>query len=140
MGRGVASRYRAGDGHTGEFGATIAVPTEQLLFDLIVDERLDFALDARMVTLLGLFADPTANAIPDTALPLELSQPVMPLSGHPPVVAISGVPHYGDLVKFVYARMGWDAKNFRGCRLDLSYPPLGSTVLLRFDLPERAPT
>ena len=33
-------------------------------------------------------------------------------------------------------RMGWNASEFRCCRLELMYPPLGSTILLRFKLPE----
>jgi hypothetical protein len=34
--------------------------------------------------------------------------------------------------------MNWDPKRFRGVRLTLDYPPLGSNVILRFPLPQNS--
>ena len=58
--------------------------------------------------------------------------------GSPPAVATPRFPRYQELVTGVGERLGWDLSQFRATRLELKYPPLGSMVLQRFALPERA--
>lgn len=135
--RGAASIYRTEEDTFGEFGATISAPTERLVFDLIVDERLDFALHPEVRAYFGLFMDSSEDPTPGSSLPLPIGQIVSPLPGTPPVVSLPAIPRYSELLKFVFERMEWDAGAFRGCRLDLNHPPLGSTILLRFQLPSR---
>lgn len=52
-------------------------------------------------------------------------------------VATPLVPRYSEMQSYVFERMGWTPSDFAGIRLQLKYPPLGSTVILRFELPER---
>ena len=132
----AAGKYQTEQDTTGEFGATISVPTERLVFDLLVHESLEFALHPEVRAFAGVFMDRSEEAIPDGMLPIPISQPVQPLPGRPPVVITPLVPIYPDVVAFVNQRMKWTASEFRGCRLELNYPPLGSTILLRFKLPE----
>ena len=132
----AVSKYRTDKDTTGEFGAPISVPTERLIFDMIVDESLDFALNLEARAFGGVFMDRDESPQPEGRLPLIVPQEVAMLPGKPPIVATPLVPHYSDIVSFVCQRMKWNGSRFRGCRYDLAYPPLGSTILMRFKLPE----
>jgi hypothetical protein len=131
--RSAVGKYRTERDTTGEFGATIAAPTERLVFDLIVHESLDFALSPKALAFGGIFMERSEDG---GQLPIPVPQTVAPLPGQPPVVATPSVPRYPEIVGFVHRRMKWNPNDFRGCRLEVMYPPLGSTILLRFDLPE----
>lgn len=52
-------------------------------------------------------------------------------------VATALVPGYNDLFNYVGQQTGWDLAEFRGIRLQIKFPPLGSTVMLRFPLEAR---
>jgi len=134
--RAAASRYRTKKDSTGEFGATISAPTERLVFDLIVDERLEFVLRPEVRAFMGIFMDSTEDTMAGSGMALAVPRVVTALPGRPPAVTTPGVPQYSAIVKLVNERMGWAGDNFRGCRFALSHPPLGSTILLRFTLPE----
>ena len=133
--RSAVSKYRTDVDTTGEFGATIAAPTERLVFDLIVHSSLEFALKPQVLAFGGVFAERFESSPSSSFLSIPMTQEVVPLPGRPPVVATQTVPQYPEIVQFVQQRLNRTADEFRGCRLEVSYPPLGSTVLLRFDLP-----
>jgi hypothetical protein len=135
--RAAASKYRTPKDATGEFGATISAPTERLIFDLIVHESLDFALTPEVRAFGGIFMDRSDEPTSDELLPIPVTQDVARLPGKPLVVVHSSVPRYPEIVSYVNQRMGWKGDQFKGCRLELTYPPMGSTVLLRFHLPSR---
>ncbi len=135
--RSAAGKYRTDRDTTGEFGATISAPTERLIFDLLVDERLEFALAPEVRSFAGIFRERSEEPEPKGLLPIPVPQNVSLLPGRPPVVATPHVPRYPEIVSFVHERMGWNPASFRGCRLELAWPPMGSTVLLRFRLPQR---
>lgn len=135
--RSAASKWWTEADKTGEFGATISAPTERLIFDLIVHESLDFALDPEVLAFGGIFMEREEQLIPESLVPIPVTQDVTRLPGKPPVVATASVPKYSEIVSFVQQQMGWKPEQFRGCRMELSYPPMGSTVLLRFQLPKR---
>lgn len=136
--RSAVDKYRTEVDTTGEFGATISVPTERLIFDLIVDERLDFALEPQALGYSGIFMERSEDKLPADLLPIPVPQNITALPGRPPVVATPQVPRYPDIVSYVQQQMQWTADQFRGCRLELTYPPMGSTILLRFKLPAPA--
>lgn len=137
--RSAAYKYRTEKDTTGEFGATISAPTEKLIFDLLVHESLDFVLSPppEVRAYGGIFMERSEDANPNGLLPVPVPQSVAMLPGRPPVVATPSVLRYPEIVSFVQQRMNWDANRFRGCRLEMSYPPMGTTILLRFNLPER---
>ncbi len=135
--RSAASKYRTERDTTGEFGATISAPTERLIFDLLVHESLDFALAPEVRSFAGIFRERSEEPEPKGLLPIPVPRNLALLPGRPPVVATPHVPRYPEIVCFVHERMGWNAADFRGCRLELAWPPMGSTVLLRFKLPVR---
>jgi hypothetical protein len=135
--RSAVSKWWTETDKTGEFGATISAPTERLIFDLIVHESLDFALRPEVLAFGGIFMEREEPLTSESLMPIPVTQAVAPLPGRPPVVATASVPKYSEIVAFVQQRMGWNASQFRGCRMELSYPPMGSTVLLRFELPKK---
>jgi hypothetical protein len=134
--RSAVSKYRTQRDTTGEFGATISAPTERLIFDLFAHESLDFALTPQVRAVSGIFHSRAEDAESEGSLPIPVPNAVSPLPGQPPVVATPAVPKYPQIVEFVHERLHSSPNEFRGCRLDLLYPPLGSTVLLRFKLPQ----
>jgi hypothetical protein len=135
--RGAASRYADQQGDVGEFGAAITAPVEQLVSDIIVHRDLDFARKPELFVFSQIFPHgrPTGGKDDPTLLPIR--QTPVDLPGSPPLVNTALVPHYAQLVQKVYARMGWNADEFRGTRLVMEYPPLGSNVILRFALPAK---
>ena len=135
--RAAVGKYRTDVDTTGEFGATISAPTERLIFDLLAEESLDFALTPEVRAFSGIFMERSEDTTPADLVPIPVPQNVTALPGRPPVVANPNVPRYSEIVSFVQQRMRWKPEQFRGCRFELTYPPMGSTVLLRFKLPSR---
>ncbi|MFZ9691668.1 MAG: hypothetical protein ACO3EP_06460 [Phycisphaerales bacterium] len=136
--RDGASRFASSEpnGDTGELGANITTPAENLVFDLIAHESLEFALDAEALVYSRIFDQgrATGSGVSDL-LPIQQSTGMLP--GRPPAVATPLVPGYAETLSDVADRIGCDLTACRGLRLEMRYPPLGSTVTLRFKLPTR---
>ena len=49
---------------------------------------------------------------------------------------LANVPRYLEMVQHVYSKLGLDATDFRGFRLDLQYPICGAQYVIALDLPE----
>lgn len=136
--RAGASRYRTEDDTTGEFGATITVPAENLVFDLIYHKDLAFCAQAEARIYAYSFLHGNREGDWDESSVLPINQPATPIAGSPPAVATPLVPRYAEMLQLVTKRLEIDAGEFRGLRFELKYPPLGSTAVLRFGLPDRA--
>ncbi len=132
-----ASLYQTDGDETGEFGLTVTVPTERLLFDLIVHESIRFALDAKTLVYAHLFGQEHNESNLDDAALLPINKSATLMAGSPPAVATPAMPNYSRLFRHVCKEMNWKPAEFRGSRLELAYPPLGSTTIRRFELPKR---
>ncbi len=133
--RAGASRYQTDADTMGEFGATMTVPAENLVFDLIYHRDLDFCADAITKVYAYSFLHGNREGEWDESTCLPIRQPASPIVGTPPAVATPLIPRYAELVQMVTTRLGLDASDVRGLRYELKYPPLGSTSVIRFDLP-----
>ena len=133
--RAGASRFRTEQDTTGEFGATVTVPSEQIVFDLIAHEDVAFALDASTHIYASYFTHEQSGGEWDEAARLPIRQTPNELAGSPPAVATPMIPRYSEMQSYVFERLGWKASEFRGVRLQMKYPPLGATVIQRFELP-----
>lgn len=136
--RNGANRF-AGEGAgetTGELGANITTPVEHLVFDLVAHESLAFALEAEALVFSRIFdqGHATGSGIAER---LPIAQTPMVLSGRPPAMATPLVPGYSELFGSMAGRIGLDPAACRAIRVEMRYPPLGSTVSMRFDLPQR---
>jgi hypothetical protein len=134
--RGLPAVRTPGD----EFGSVWAantMPVETLSMDLVFQHSL--ALGETVKAALygfpnGLPNVPSENErdqLPMTERPVELV-------GKPLAMATPLVPAITRIADHVYKRMGWNAREFRGLRLQLPYPPLSSAVVMRWPLPARA--
>lgn len=135
--RSAVSRYATPEDPIGELGAAISVPLDTLVMDLVVEESLAFALEARVLVLgqITRQSQRTPDETSNAALPI--TDMVRPISGQPPALATPRVDRYPEMLELICERLGCDPKRMRAVRLEMKYPPLGSTVLLRFDLPKR---
>jgi hypothetical protein len=140
MMRGAVELYAAQEGDIGEFGAAITTPVERLVSDIIVDQSLGFALKPQTLVFGRIFPHGQRSGTTDDPTLLPISQPAAELTGSPPMVNTPLVPRYAQLVRQVFQRMNWQPERFRGTRLLMEYPPLGSNVILRFPLPARPVT
>eukprot|EP00913_Durusdinium_trenchii_P005855 g5467.t1 len=135
--RSAVSKYATNDDPIGEFGAAISVPLESLVMDIVVEESLAFALEARVIVLgqISRQSQPTPDETSSSALPI--TDTVRVISGQPPALATHRIERYPEMLELICDRLGCEPRRMRAVRLEMKYPPLGSTVLLRFDLPRR---
>lgn len=131
--RAHAPRYTTDDDKTGEFGTHAMLPFEHLLFDLFVHRDLPFA-DTIDVRTVGHFDGAPPR---DETMLAPIAESARELSGRPPLVATPLVEQYDRLITTVFERAGWRQSDFRAVRLSISYPPMNSTTIMRFALPER---
>jgi hypothetical protein len=136
--RAAASRYRREPDECGEFGVAVTSPVQTLVYDLIVHRDLPMAARAEPLVFSRTFPEgrPTGGREDASRLPI-FSRP-LPLAGSPPSVATPLVPGYSAMLRRVAGVLECDLGSFIGIRLEVSHPPLGSTVILRFPLEERA--
>lgn len=129
-------RYRSPTDDHADFSSSITVPIETLVFDLIFHRSLEIqAPDVRVYGRPTGSPDvPSARA--DSTL-LPLAERCVELAGSPPAVATPLIPRYAELVADVQNRFGFPGSQFRGYRLVLKFPPMASTVVLRWPLSER---
>lgn len=129
-----APRYRTNPHDIGEFGVAVTTPCQHLVFDLFIHQSLNFLEDVHAVVFAKIFSqgDTMLEEADQSALPIALEP--MRIAGKPPAVATALVPGYAELFEYVGKQTQWDMSEFQGMRIQMKYPPLGSTVMLRFPL------
>lgn len=134
-------RYRNEEESIGEFSLKTVAPTDQMIIDLIVHKDMPEVLTSKSFVYAHFFTDEEKQGSWNESSLLPIDQSPVRLVGEPPAVATPSVPRYTELTALVYEQMGWNPKDFRGIRLAMKYPPLGSTTVLRFKLsdPDPAP-
>jgi hypothetical protein len=136
MRSGVA-RYRTPDDALGEFGVTITTPCENAVLDLIAHRDLASFFDSQTLVFSKFIDGGQASRSPAEVSILPISKAPTEIPGNPPSVATPLVPKYPELVAEVMANMGWNPLDFRGIRVLVKFPPLGSHIVMRSQLPER---
>lgn len=136
--RGEVPRYREGGDRYGEFSTSITAPIEYQLLDVILHRDLVEGFEPEAFLYGNPLGERVGGSTDPTQTHLPLGDQVHELPGSPPAVATPVYPRYAELVGVVYARAGWDPADFVGYRLLSKYPPMGTSVSMRFALPERA--
>ncbi|MEQ8844814.1 MAG: hypothetical protein RIB58_08150 [Phycisphaerales bacterium] len=126
-------RYAAGPGETAFLAASIAMPVETLLFDLLVHKDLPEALQSESAVYggawqgTGEFPESARLPINDRALHLgrgaNLSTPL--------------ADQYPAVMARAFERTGWDPKDFHCLRLIVEHPPMPSRAVMRYPLGEK---
>lgn len=133
--RAAASRYVTDTDTSGEVGVSVSMPCESMLLDVIYHRSMREigTAEAMVFNDIGARNEPTPKREDSRRLPMRPR--VVALAGPRPAVSTPLVPRYAEMAQMVFERMGWDASEFAGLRLEMAYPPLHSTVLMRFQLP-----
>jgi hypothetical protein len=124
-----------GSGRKGYVYADIAVPAKALVLDVFVHVDVYPGAEPELFvydTAIGGIAD--VNDRSRDFDRLELLESVE--ARGPGQVRLAEAPRYGDLVRHVHGRLGWDPAQFRHYRVRVEYPVYGSQVVLAFRAPE----
>lgn len=113
--------------------SSVTMPVETMIFDVLVHRDLDFLMSPKGMLLSSV--DGTGPGQADQSIPLE-ARPTE-LSGRPPILGTSAIPRYDELTSFVFARGGWNPREFRALRLTIPYQPMHSVAVMRTELPEK---
>lgn len=130
--RRFAQRHRDENNLYGECLTDINVPVESLLFDLIVHRDVVDELQPEV----KLFQGSATPQLKPFATPLPCPEDIQDIGSGPPRMATPLMPRYGQLIGSVFKRAGWDPMEFRAVRFEMKYPPVHSSVLVRYSLPE----
>ena len=139
--RAAHSRYaEQPDGETewGEMSALVTMPAEHLMIDLLVHRDLMDGFEPEAV----VYGRPFGTLPLDHAsrehyrLPIEGTLDRLDPAGGG--MASDLVPDEDRIVRTTVARAGWRLEDFTAFRVQVQYPPMPSTVMVRYALP-RAP-
>jgi len=138
VGRAAASYFRDEHNRFGNFIASAWTPCETLIFDQIAHENIfgdlypTLAVYSELGQLAPFLSSPESHRdlLPVTETVEYLGTGVFSL--HTP-----HVPHYAQMARFAFERLGWDAERFKVYRLRMKFPIIPTSVVIRYDLPER---
>jgi hypothetical protein len=118
----------------GSAAAPITLPVESLVFDLIVHKGVKLQGMPEIAMYGFPHGGPDGPAAQTESNRLPLQERLVELAGSPPALATPAVPGLAKMGGALYARMGWNASDFRGMRLVVKHPPMGSRVVMRWPL------
>lgn len=120
----------------GSVSASVTLPVETLLFDLMLHRDLRRTIRPEVF----VFGFPHGGADGPAAQKIEnllwKGEELVELDGPPPEVATPLVPRAEELADYVFSRMGWKAEEFFCLRMVMAHPPMSSRVVLRWELGE----
>jgi len=135
--RNVASYFRDEHNLFGDFIVRLRTPCDTLIFDLFVHEGL--FRDVRPE--LGVYSElaggapyPAGDRIRNR---LSVSASVDLLGKGPGVVHSPDVPRYAEMVRYVLGKLAWDGNCLSVYRVRLQFPPIPTSVVMRYELRER---
>ena len=133
----IPSHVPRGSGKKGYVFADVGLPSRELLFDVLVHEDVFPGSDASLrIYDTGLAGVADVNDPVRDVDRLNMAETLRPLTGALGTFRAEGVPSYGELVRHVFERMGWDGERFRGYRVRVEYPLLAGQYAALFDPPE----
>lgn len=109
----------------------LRTPVTEIIFDLLVHDDLlgaDPHPDGVVYSDLHGTSDRRVPYGPRDRIPCVAK--VEPLGSGMRKLRLDELPGYGDLVRTVFDRCGWDADRFQAFRLRLAYPPIPSAIVL----------
>ncbi|MBK7403734.1 MAG: hypothetical protein IPJ41_03635 [Phycisphaerales bacterium] len=137
LSRGQSARYRSATEQHGEFVSAITVPVEVQLLDVLVHKDLAAGFDPEVLIYGDPFGTRTLASGDASHCRLPIEERAHAIPGSPPIVTTPLYPRYPEIVSRIYERLGCHPADFRGVRLLMKYPPMGTNVSMRFELPER---
>ena len=134
--RNALARYQDDHNRLQTSQALVRTPCEVLVHDVLVRDGT-FGAISPTVAVYGDHR--SGDAIPEgrecDLLPLRES--VVYLGKGPSVMHTPAVPRYAEMIQYAFDRLDWDEARFDVYRCRVEYPVMPSSVVVRFDLPER---
>lgn len=118
-------------GETGQFAVGVAAPSEYIVYDIFAHRSCTFVRRAN-ASIHGYVMAPTQPFQPGDRLPIEPTR--VDLGQFPPTVSSSMIPNYGEMVDFMFEKLGWNPVDFLGLRFQTEYPPFPSGMLIEAQL------
>lgn len=134
LGRKFVRRVRTPGDTIGEHNARLYTPVTLLVHDLIVHRDIKNALSPKTFLYSELPSAPPYPARGRENGLLPLVESVQELGGGPPDVVVPELPWYSRLIDSVFARAGWDSREFVGFRLRMRFPPMPTLAVFRYEL------
>jgi hypothetical protein len=130
--RETAPTYKTEHTQFMDWGVWVTTPCEVLVFDQFIHKDL-FPASPREVRMYANLTDP-AHFAEGQVLPTfeRVETPGRGLEA----VHTPSIPHYRDMAKYLFERLGWDAREFELHRLRMQFPPLPAAVVVRHALRE----
>jgi len=129
------NRYRDVHNDLGELLCLINLPIETLLMDVLVHRDFAEQITPEAVVYGRASGELNEHEVRDRRTQLPVNETLKPL-GRNPMLATPQIMGYPEMIQMVYDRCGFDPKDFVAWRLVIPYPPMTSTVSIRFQLPE----
>lgn len=126
------SRYaKDGDDEAYMF-SSVSMPARVLLFDLFVHKDLYPLIDPRV----NLFGNPWSSGNQkDDKTRIQVHESLQDL-GRGANISTAFTVNYPRVVERTFHSMGWVSEDFYCMRLEIDYPPMGSSVGVSFRLPQ----
>jgi len=139
--RAAHSRYAEqadGEAEWGEMSALVTMPTEHLMIDLLVHRDLMDGFEPEAVVYGRPFGALSLDHATREHYRLPIEGTLVRLDPARGGMASDLVPDEDRIVRAVAGRAGWRLEDFTAFRVQVQYPPMPSTVVIRYVLP-RAP-
>ena len=135
--RRVGSCYRDEHNRYAEVNAAVYTPCEHLVLDQIVHEDIYGPIKPELLVYSELAVGEQYPRGRANRLMLPASESVEYLGKGPAVLQTPHVPRYGELARYIFDRTGWDGQRFDVYRVEMRYPPMPATVVMRHELLEQ---
>lgn len=125
-----ASTFETAPGERGEHGIMLCTPAEELIYDILIHESLDYAMDLK-VQVYSMFPGspqyPQAGA-EHTMLPVPTE--LVSLGRSLPDAPCEGVTDYDAMLELAASRLGPPLSEYRAFRYRLAYPPIPAMCII----------
>ena len=123
--------------HSPDNGAVVLVrtPVETLIHDLVVFKGMYGRINPDVIVISD--HDGRGSELESDGDLLDMDLSVTYLGQGPSVLQTLDVPRYPEMAQYAFDRLGWDGEKFDVYRCRVEYPVMPSSVVVRFDLPEK---
>lgn len=119
-----------------ELGCSLVTPAEMLVFDLLVHESMSWALEPELAVYTRIQSSTAHESSSRDRNRMVISEQVSQLGRGIAALVTPHMPRHVELLQTVFDRVGWNAQEFHALRVQMEFPPIPATLLLRSQLPE----
>lgn len=135
--RGAVPRYRDESNVYGAMLTWVPIPCEVLVLDLLVHQGALGSLNPAVGCYSTQLNESDLPGAMESCNRFPLNDSVVALGKGLPVLASSDLPRHSEMYQAVFERLGWASEEFDVFRCRIAFPLMLSSVLIRFELPER---